>query len=233
MLCKHDFFDTLQRKMPMKTALSFLFVPLFAVAAHAQDAAPAAAEPSPEAIFSPADEKAAAEAPADMAGSVETKETTPAAAAEGVAIPDAGNPTASDGNPLFAEPIDSIPGDMPLLDDGAFLQDNAAQERTFKRSKTAIANDQLRLRIKLREAKTKALKDEKIQDALARADAATTPAENREAMKEYYKLLNARIIKIDSSLKTLSEERTKLAVQKLSQRRLRPLGESAPETWSE
>jgi len=218
----------------MKTVLSFLFVPLFGVVAFAQDAAPATLEPTPEAIFSASDEKPAEQVPADMAGSAETKaETTPSAAAEGVAVPDAGNPTASDGNPLFAEPIDSIPGDMPLLDDGAFLQDNAVQERTFKRSKTAIANDELRLRIKLREAKTKALKDDKVQDAIARADAATTPEEKRDAMKEYYKFLNARIIKIDGSLKTLSTERTKLAVQKLSQRRLRPLGKSDPETWSE
>ena len=76
--------------------------------------------------------------------------------------------------------------------------------------------------IKYREAKTKALHDEKLQDLIATADAAKTDPEKRAALKQYYTLLAEKILKIDGSIKKLVATRLKESLNQLDQRKVRP-----------
>ena len=70
-----------------------------------------------------------------------------------------------------------------------------------KKSSTEQESDDLQARIRYREAKTKALQDPKIQAEWDRAEKAKTDPEKREILKNYYKLLCDRMVKIDSSVK--------------------------------
>jgi hypothetical protein len=70
-----------------------------------------------------------------------------------------------------------------------------------KKSSTEQESDDLQLRIRYREAKTKALQDPKVRQEWDRAQTAKTDPEKRDALKGYYKLLCDRMVKIDSSVK--------------------------------
>ncbi len=70
-----------------------------------------------------------------------------------------------------------------------------------KKSSTEQASDDLQTRIRYREARTKALQDPKIQMEWARAHAAKTDPEKREALKNYYQMFCDRIVKIDPTTK--------------------------------
>ncbi|MDB6174345.1 MAG: hypothetical protein JWL59_3656 [Chthoniobacteraceae bacterium] len=91
-----------------------------------------------------------------------------------------------------------------------------------KKTKTEIADDELRGRIRFREAKTKAIKDPLIQSELGRAQAARTDFVKREAMKSYYKLLYARMTKIDASIKPRIDAALTQSLHRLEQDRLKP-----------
>ena len=91
----------------------------------------------------------------------------------------------------------------------------------IKKNKTEVAVQDYSQRIKFREAKTKAERDEKIQAELETADAAKTDEEKRAALKRYYKLLYAKILKIDGSLKKLVAQRQEQSMKQLDQSNVR------------
>ncbi len=91
-----------------------------------------------------------------------------------------------------------------------------------KKTKTEIADEELRGRIRFREAKTKAIKDPAIQSELNRAQAARTDFVKREAMRSYYKLLYARMTKIDASIKPRIAIALAQSLHRLEQDRLKP-----------
>ena len=70
-----------------------------------------------------------------------------------------------------------------------------------KKSSTEQASDDLQMRIRYREARTKALQDPNIQSEWDRAQTAKTDPEKREALQSYYKLLCDRVVKIDPATK--------------------------------
>ena len=70
-----------------------------------------------------------------------------------------------------------------------------------KKSATEQASDDLQMRIRYREARTKALQDPKIQMEWERAQTAKTDPEKREALRSYYKMLCDRVVKIDPGTK--------------------------------
>ena len=76
--------------------------------------------------------------------------------------------------------------------------------------------------IAYRKAKTKALRDEKVQEALAEADSAKEDATKRAALKRYYTLLADRMLKIDGSIKKLIADRLKQSLLELNQNKVRP-----------
>ena len=70
-----------------------------------------------------------------------------------------------------------------------------------KKSSTEQASDELQMRIRYREAKTKAMQDPKVQAEWDRAHAVKTDAERRAALKSYYNLYCDRMEKIDPVVK--------------------------------
>ena len=94
--------------------------------------------------------------------------------------------------------------------------------RGMKSSKTDVNAAELRERIRFREAKTKALRDAQVQAQWDRAALAKTDYEKREALKNYYKLLYARIAKLDGSIKKLIDQREQFSLRRLEQTRIDP-----------
>jgi hypothetical protein len=91
----------------------------------------------------------------------------------------------------------------------------------IRKNKTDAGAQDFAERIKFREAKTKALRDEQIQQELSNADAARKDQEKREALKRYYKLLYAKILKIDGSLKKIVAQRQEQSLKQLDQNNVR------------
>lgn len=91
-----------------------------------------------------------------------------------------------------------------------------------RKNKTEANTQDVADRVKFREAKTKALRDEKIQEQLSLAEAAKTEPEKRAALKRYYLLLYARILKIDGSIKKLVSQRQEQSLKQLDQSNVRP-----------
>ena len=116
--------------------------------------------------------------------------------------------SAVQGGRSFAAPEQSLMPDAPVAPE--------------KRSKTEVAEDALQGRIRYRQAKTKAIRDPKVISELARADAALTDQERRDALKSHYKLLFARMEKLDKTLKPQLELRSKNALGRLTQVRMEP-----------
>ena len=91
-----------------------------------------------------------------------------------------------------------------------------------RKSTTVTSEQDLKLRIRFREAKTLALKDLGVQEQWARSRAATTDPQKREALREYYTRLYARMLKIDGSLAATIEEHRTAALARLSQGNIAP-----------
>jgi hypothetical protein len=94
-------------------------------------------------------------------------------------------------------------------------------QNPIRKNKTDAGAQDFAERIKFREAKTKALRDEQIQQELSNADAARKDQEKRDALKRYYKLLYAKILKIDGSLKKIVAQRQEQSLKQLDQNNVR------------
>lgn len=66
---------------------------------------------------------------------------------------------------------------------------------------TSASEDEMAARIRLRQLKTRVLREPKVQELFERAQTAPTDYEKREALKAYYKQLYSRIEQLDGSLK--------------------------------
>jgi len=102
------------------------------------------------------------------------------------------------------------------------VSDNRGAPSIIKKNKTLANTDDIADRIKFREAKTKALQDEKIQSLWSQAQAAKTDEDKRGALKQYYTELYAKILKINGSLKKLVSQREKDSLKQLDQHKVRP-----------
>ncbi|HWB59373.1 MAG TPA: hypothetical protein VG733_07770 [Chthoniobacteraceae bacterium] len=76
--------------------------------------------------------------------------------------------------------------------------------------------------IAYRKAKTKALRDAKVQEAQAGVDAAKTYPDKRVALRHYYAVLADKILKIDGSIKKLVDERLKASLKDLDDSKVNP-----------
>jgi hypothetical protein len=96
-----------------------------------------------------------------------------------------------------------------------------APERTGKKigtSKTEVFSQEVAERIRLREIETRALADRAVIAEWDRSVAAKTFPEKREALKQYYTLLYARMVKLDPALKVQIDKRADVALKRLVQR---------------
>jgi hypothetical protein len=89
-----------------------------------------------------------------------------------------------------------------------------------KKSKTEESSEEVTQRVHFREARTKALRDPQVQAEWERATHAKTDLIKREALQTYYKLLYARILKIDGSVKKLADLRQTASMHRLEQTRI-------------
>jgi len=97
------------------------------------------------------------------------------------------------------------------------------------KSKTSETVEELELRIHYRQAYTKAQRDPKVIAEWDRSAKARTDLEKREALKSYYKLLHARILALDSSVKKVSDLRRGLSLRRLEQTRIDPTAPLDPQ----
>jgi len=118
--------------------------------------------------------------------------------------------------PAAAEPTETslIPEQVP--------QNAKPEAKPDKKSKTAQNEEDLLQRIHFREARTKALRDPKIQAEWDRSIKAKTEFERRDALKSYYKLLYERILKIDATVKSVVDLRQSASLRRLEQTRIDP-----------
>ena len=137
---------------------------------------------------------------------------------------DAPKPQLRGGLPSPIAPPAEKPEALPLIPD---TPDTAEKPKGSaikqpKQDKTSASEDELGARLRLREIKTKALEDAKIQSEWDRAHAAKTDLAKREAMKSYYTLLYAKMEKLDGSLhKRIAELKTE-AIKRLTQHNIDP-----------
>jgi hypothetical protein len=126
-------------------------------------------------------------------------------------LPDQATPSATPSSSL-SDPGALIPEPLPMLekpleqvpDDPQRMIDNAREQ--LKKPKVSAAADELRERIHFRQAKTRALKDEKVQEKWNEVQSAKTDAVKMESLKQFYTLLFDRMLKVDASLKTRIEK---------------------------
>ena len=102
-------------------------------------------------------------------------------------------------------------------DRGAEMQNPFTRKNQTAQSSEDVANN-----IAYRKAKTKALEDAKVQQALADARATKNDLDKRAALKRYYTLLAAQILKIDGSIKKVVATRLKDSLKQLDQSKVRP-----------
>jgi hypothetical protein len=122
------------------------------------------------------------------------------------------------------------PADLPLIPEVPLPSERpprppAAQSPIKTKgtsSATAQAEDELKQRIRLREARTKALRDPAVQAEWTRANEVKTDYERREALRNYYKLLYGRMVKLDSSLKSPVDKLLKQSLSTLDQDHIAP-----------
>lgn len=129
--------------------------------------------------------------------------------------------------PLFPSDTPPAPVDRPHSSGGGSSHPEDARylhgvPQAPKKKSTADSQQEIADRIKFREAKTKALRDPQIQAEQEKVDAAKTDQEKRAALKRYYTLFYAKILKIDGSLKKLVADRQKDSLKLLDQSRVRP-----------
>lgn len=112
---------------------------------------------------------------------------------------------------------DPLPGDAEFVPDESLLMDPVdfqapTYDEIVRRSQEIDQRDyvepglDLRQRIALRKAKTKALREPEIQAALETARSEPFHAGQQEAYKNYYEMLYSRIKKIDSSVGELADK---------------------------
>lgn len=89
-------------------------------------------------------------------------------------------------------------------------------------SATADAEDAVKERIRVREAKTKALRDPAVQAEWDRAATMKTDYEKRDVLRSYYRLLYGRMTKVDPSLKVAIDALLRQSLGQLEQSKLAP-----------
>ncbi len=203
-----------------------LLIRLFAlVALVALSAAHVAAQiPSPTATPEPAASPSAASAPAPAEAPAPALDpaTSPAPSASptpaGDVIPLEGAPL--DTRPMGPKTDEALP-DSALVDPNAIIPD----ESTPPAMPRAVENVQEKARaatIKYREVRVEVEKDPQVVELRELADSATSDEAKRAALREYYRLLFKKIVKVDKSLEAKCREMEGAYLRRLAQDRLEP-----------
>jgi hypothetical protein len=104
----------------------------------------------------------------------------------------------------------------------AIPESKVSRKATDSPARTSASEDEMAARIRLRQLKTRILREPKTQALLEKARTAPTDYEKRETMKEYYTFLYSRIDKLDGSLKKRTKVLKNQAIHRLSQTKIDP-----------
>ncbi|MEO8351396.1 MAG: hypothetical protein ABI680_06670 [Chthoniobacteraceae bacterium] len=118
-----------------------------------------------------------------------------------------------------------IPDTPPALDlpkPGEAIPQPPDISRELNSERAAAVENELRNRIRLRQIKTKALRDSKIQADWDRAQTARTDYEKRAALTDYYTRLYDRMTKLDNSLKGQIKALRSESLRRVRQHRIAP-----------
>ena len=129
--------------------------------------------------------------------------------------------------------IPETPAPLEKPRGSAIDQPGVGKPEKVKPNKTQVAADDVADRIRLRSAKTKALRNPKVQAEWESAEKARTDLERREALKRYYTLLYNCIDKTDPTLKKLTALRRVSVIRKLEQTKIDPTEPLDPDERAE
>jgi len=161
----------------------------------AQETAPVAAEPAP--------------APAPAAADSPLKLTLP------------GTPQTAPANenlgliPETPEPVTKPKGT-------AIPEPRPSRKASDTPARTSASEDEMAARIRLRQLKSRVLREPKVQQLYEKAQSAPTDYEKRETLKEFYKVLYTRIEKLDGSLKKRANTLKNQSIHRLTQTKIDP-----------
>ncbi len=206
----------------------FILTLLVATHAYAQEETTSAtpAEPSPTPVIPL--ETEAAEATAEVKEEVKEAAETVSETAESATETTPAPAPAPEGNPLFENTPLPENNSTDFMPDETLLMDplpDISMDTGFTMPPPANVEQPgkaLRKQIALRKARTKALKDPKLQEALHRAEIARTDLEKREALKEYYTGLFANMRKIDKTLEKTIDSLEEAAIARTTQTNVVP-----------
>jgi hypothetical protein len=225
---------------------SAILVPVIALlalcaAAVAQEASPSpSATPAPTATATPAaTETPAAPSPSPSPAEAKAPEEKPAEEkAEATPTPEA-SPSDADLLPLPVEsadvpppPDDTLPAaDEPgtadvLNPDATLIPPDVTSDESVPPPPPAIVENKYKeereLKVRYQEVKLQALKDAKVRSLHEQAEAARTDEGKRQALREYYRLLFAKMVSIDKDLEKKCEEMQRAYLRRLGQYRVAP-----------
>jgi hypothetical protein len=194
--------------------------------AFAQDAAPdatPAASPSPTGQPSGEETPAEQPAPSDAPGttSEDSADDTPATDDLPASPEDAAPLSAEDIIPMAPMPNLALP-DEALVDPEAIFADELPPLPPPAIAIESAAEKQRDALIRYREVRLEADKDPQVAAMRERAATERTLEGKRAALREYYRLLFAKVAKIDSSLKARAEMMETAYIRRLAQVRLEP-----------
>ena len=116
--------------------------------------------------------------------------------------------------PELADPVGAL---------GAALKDRATEAvDKIKRNRTEQATDEMALRVRFRQAYTRALRDGEVQQYWEESKRVPTDYERREFLKKYYTRLYDLMRKTDKNLTARIDLEEKEALRLLTQRRVEP-----------
>ncbi len=169
-----------------------------------------------------------------LAAPLRAQENAASAAAETVPALDLAparpaEPRASTGRPLDLMPAQ--PELAPPATDSTLIPETPAtvgkprggaisQPKKAKKSATEAAEGAMAQRVRLRQAKTRAMRDPAVQAEWQRSESARTEFDRRETLKRFYTLLYSRMGKLDGSLKKDLAQEQAFALRRLTQTRI-------------
>jgi hypothetical protein len=115
--------------------------------------------------------------------------------------------------PELADPVGAV---------GALKSRAAESVEKIKRNRTEQATDEMALRVRFRQAYTRALQDGEVQQSWSESKRVRTDYERREFLKKYYTRLYGLMRKMDKNLTARIDREELNALRILTQRRVEP-----------
>ncbi len=193
------------------------------------EATPApSASPSPTAApasDAPAESTPAPDATAPAAEATPAPEATPAATPAEDVIPIENAPQTAPvdgGAPLDTQDIAPALPDAAYTDPNAIISDEPPAPPSLPAAVENLQQKERLTNIRYKEVRVQADKDPKVANLFEQSEKASSPESKRAALREYYRLLFARMVAIDKSLEAKCAQMEAAYLRRLAQERIEP-----------